>query len=53
MRKKQSRPLYVPKPETGDFPFNYESMEMQEVKNIDIFRMYNCMRMVMEKLIPD
>lgn len=52
-KKKQTRPLYIPKPENGDFPFSIQDIEPGEIKPIDFFRMYNCLKMVVEKLCPE
>ncbi|CAD8151371.1 unnamed protein product [Paramecium octaurelia] len=53
MRKKQTRPLFVPKPENGDFPFDIKNANTQEIKAIDFKRMYKTLQMFLEKLIPD
>lgn len=52
-KKKQTRPLFIPKPESGDFPFDIQDVDAPEGKRIDYFRMYNCMKMVVEKLVTD
>ncbi|CAK86080.1 unnamed protein product (macronuclear) [Paramecium tetraurelia] len=53
MRNKQTRPLFIPKPENGDFPFDIKNANTQDIKAIDFYRMYNSMQMFIEQLIPD
>ncbi|CAK86403.1 unnamed protein product (macronuclear) [Paramecium tetraurelia] len=53
MYKKQTRPLFIPKPENGEFPFDIKNVNTNDVKPIDFFRMYNSLQMMVEKLIQD
>ncbi|CAD8080785.1 unnamed protein product [Paramecium sonneborni] len=53
MRKKQTRPLFIPNPENGDFPFEIKKANTQDIKAVDFYRMYISMQMFIEKLITD
>ncbi|CAK86098.1 unnamed protein product (macronuclear) [Paramecium tetraurelia] len=53
MSRKQTRPLLVQKPKNDDFPFDIKDVNIHEIKQIDYFRMYNSLKMVLEKLIEE
>ncbi|CAD8067007.1 unnamed protein product [Paramecium primaurelia] len=53
MSRKQTRPLLILKPENDDFPFDIKDVNINEIKQIDYFRMYNSLKMVLEKLIEE
>ncbi|CAD8085452.1 unnamed protein product [Paramecium primaurelia] len=53
MSKKQARPLFIPKPENGEFPFDIKNVNTNDIKPIDFYRMYNSLQMMVQKLIQD
>ncbi|CAD8184871.1 unnamed protein product [Paramecium pentaurelia] len=53
MRRIQTRPLLILKPENDDFPFDIKDVNISDIKQIDYFRMYNSLKMVLEKLIEE
>ncbi|CAD8080819.1 unnamed protein product [Paramecium sonneborni] len=53
MSRKQTRPLLMLKSEQDDFPFDIKDVNTNEIKQIDYFRMYNSLKMVLEKLIEE
>ncbi|CAK72939.1 unnamed protein product (macronuclear) [Paramecium tetraurelia] len=53
MSRKQTRPLLILKSENDDFPFDIKDVNLNNIKQIDYFRMYNSLKMVLEKLIEE
>ncbi|CAD8061375.1 unnamed protein product [Paramecium primaurelia] len=53
MSRKQTRPLLILKQENEDFPFDIKDVNISDIKQIDYFRMYNSLKMVLEKLIEE